>query len=168
MRVKYLLLGLMALVLLSCEKMENIDIDGGTKPIVFNVSVLDANGVDLLNPENSNSIPYGGIRALYKGIEYQCQNDLSMFHTKVCSVDFFGLNVFKYPDREMYRLQFGQFDGTKSYSNEEVIISWGDGTYDKIKFNRKYKSKRNGESETSQEWFLNETKVSGGLIKVVK
>ncbi len=168
MRVKYLLLGLMAFVLLSCEKMENNDIDGGTKPIVFNLNVLDANGVDLLNPENSNSIPYSGIRALYKGAEYKCQNDLALFHTKVCSVDFFGLNVFKYPDHETYRLQFGQFDGTKSYSNEEVIISWGDGTYDKLKFNREFRLKRNGESEISQEWFLNGTKVSDGLIKIVK
>lgn len=170
MRVKYLLLGIMALGLLSCEKFDEDDFDTDIPPFVVSLNVVDAKGVDILNPENSNSITLSGIRALYNGVEYECNKDMLSVRTKICSSQFYGLRAIKNNKNGSYYLLFGELDGIGSYSNEEVTISWGDGTYDKIKFNRKLKwNSRKGYHNIQQEWFLNGTKVpTNNYMKVVK
>jgi len=168
MRVKYLLLGIMALGLLSCDKINNSGKIWDISPVVVTLQVVDAKGVDILNPKNSNSIPISGVRALYKGVEYECNTPSAAVCTKAYLPQFYGLMAINNTYNGLYYLQFGELEGAKSYSNEEVIISWGNGTADRIKFNRKFRWKLNGDPDVHQEWFLNGTKVSGNIIKVVK
>ncbi len=168
MRKKYLLLGIVALGLLSCDIIGNNGEIWDISPVVVTLNVVDANGVDLLNPDNSNSIPVSGLKASYKGVEYVCNKELPAVSTKAYMPYFYGLKVFKNSYYDTYTLQFGELDGAKSYSNEEVTIFWGDGTSDKIKFNRKFRWKLNGDPSISQEWFLNGSKMSGNIIKIVK
>ena len=81
---------------------------------------------------------------------------------------FYGLQISKDFNNGTYILKFGELDGVKSYFNEELTISWGNGSSDKIKFNRKFQWKLNGDPEISEEWFMNDNKVSGSIIKIVK
>ncbi|MDD3033916.1 MAG: hypothetical protein PHT25_04900 [Bacteroidales bacterium] len=169
MRIKYLLLGIMALGLLSCEKFDEGDFDTDVPPFMVNLSVFDAKGVDILNPENSNSIPLSGVKALYKGVEYECNAELATIGTKICSVSFYGLRTMQNPRNGVYYLQFGELNGIDNYSNEEVTIFWGDGTSDKIKFNRELKwNSRKGYHYIQQEWFLNGTKIPNNYISLIK
>lgn len=168
MKTKYLLLGIMALGLLSCDKILNNGKIWDIGPVVVNVVVADVNGVDLLNPENQNSLDTSGIKVLYNGKEYECNKLVSEVLTRAYMPHFYGLQINKYSYHNSYILSFGELDGAKSYSNEEVTIFWGDGTSDKIKFNRKFRWKLNGDPKSSEEWFLNGKKVSDHLIKIVK
>ena len=168
MRTKYLLLGIMALGLLSCDKIINNHKIWDISPVVVRVQVTDANGVDLLNPDNQNSFEASGIKAIYKGKEYECNKDVSEVKTKAYMPYFYGLQISKDFNNGAYILNFGELDGARSYFNEELTILWGNGSSDKIKFNRKFRWKLNGDPEISEEWFMNDNKVSGSIIKIVK
>ncbi len=167
MRTKHLLFGIMLLGLTSCDKIINNKI-WDISPVVVNVQVTDANGVDLLNPDNQNSFEASGIKAIYKGIEYECNKNASEVNTKAYMPHFYGLQISKDINNGIYILKFGELDGAKSYFNEEVTIFWGNGSSDIIKFNRKFRWKLNGDPESSEEWFINGNKVSGRIIKIVK
>ncbi len=168
MRVKYLLLGMMALGLLSCDKINNGGKIWDISPVVVTLQVVDSKGVDILNPENINSIPVSGVKAFYKGVEYECNKEMPAVSTKAYLPQFYGLRICKNSYYGTYSLQFGELEGAKSYSNEEITISWGNGTTDKIKFNRKFRWKLNGDPEVHQEWFLNGNKVPNNYISIVK
>ena len=105
---------------------------------------------------------------MYRGVEYKCSKDPYIVSTKAYMPFFHGLQLSKYYQSNTFVLKFGELDGAKSYSNEELTILWGDGTSDKIKFNRKFRWRFNGDPDSSEEWFLNGTKVSGKTIKIVK
>ncbi|MDD2584982.1 MAG: hypothetical protein WCR61_05650 [Bacteroidales bacterium] len=169
MKTKYLLFGIIALGLLSCDKILGDGTIWDINPVVVTVVVTDVNGVDLLNPDNQNSLDTSGIKAFYNGKEYEC-NKLSApeVATKAYLPHFYGLKIDKNRIYSTYFLSFGELDGAKSYSNEEVTIFWGDGSSDKIKFNRKFRWKLNGDPKSSEEWFLNGKKVPDKLIKIVK
>lgn len=168
MKTKFFLLAIMALGLLSCDKILNDRKIWDIGPVVVNVVVTDVNGIDLLNPDNQNSFEPSRIKALYNGKEYECNKLASQVGTKAYAPQFYGLQINKNRIYDTYSLSFGELDGAKSYSNEEVTIFWGDGTSDKIKFNRKFRWKLNGDPKISHEWFLNGKKVSDYLIKIVK
>ncbi len=167
MKARYLLFGIMALTLLSCEKINNDGKVWDIYPVVVTVQVVNTGGTDLLNPDNQNSLDSSIIKAVYKGLEYKCNKGLAQANTKAYLPHFYGLRMQKNPIGK-YFLLFGEFDGAKSYTNEEVTIFWGDGSSDKIKFNRKFRWKSNGDPSVSQEWFLNGNKVTGSLVKIVK
>jgi len=167
MKAKYLLFGIMALALLSCDKIINGGKIWDISPVVVIVQVANANGIDLLNPDNQNSYAAGSIKAVYNGKEYECNKSISDANTKAYHAQFYGLKTDKnYVGN--YSLFFGEFDGAKSYSNEEVTILWGDGSSDKIKFSRKFRWTIFGDPNISEDWYLNGTKVSDGVIKIVK
>lgn len=168
MKARYLLLGVVALGLLSCEKIRNEGKIWDIGPVEFLVQVVDANGVDMLNPDNDNSFKINEIKALYGGKEYDCNaTDTTSPPTKAYLPRFYGLQVRK-TINGFYILRFGELEGAKSYSNEELTLLWGDGSSDIIKFNRKFRWKFNGDPESSEEWFLNGTKVPERFIKIVK
>lgn len=167
MKAKYLLFGIMALALVSCDRIINGGKIWDISPVVVTVQVVNANGIDLLNPDNQNSYAAGNIKAIYNGKEYECNKNVSEANTKAILAQFYGLKMDKnYVGT--YNLFFGEFDGAKSYSNEEVTIFWGDGSSDKIKFSRKFRWTIFGDPDISEERFLNGTKVSDRVIKIVK
>lgn len=166
MRRGFFLFGILALTLLSCEKINSDRKIWDISPVVVALQVVNANGVDLLNPDNQNSYAAANIKALYSGKEYECNKSISEVYTKAYLPHFYGLKIFK-NNIGSYYLHFGELEGAKSYSNEEVIIFWGDGTSDKIKFNRTFRW-IHGDPDISEDWFLNGSKVSGGVIKIIK
>ncbi len=170
MKTKYFFLGLVSLVLFSCDGIFGDRKIWDISPVVYIVQVVNTNGVDLLNPDNPGSIAASGIKAIYNGKEYECNKEQSALTTKAYMPHFFGLKVTKnqYIVNGVYLLTFGELDGAKSYSGEEITIMWGDGTSDKVKFNRKFRWKINGDPDISEEWFLNGNKVAGRAIRIVK
>lgn len=169
MKVKYVMLALMATGLLSCDKILN---NNGKiwdiAPVVFRVEVIDADGVDLLNPENRNSLNIDGINAFYRGAKYECNKDVSISDTKAYMPYFYGLKVRKQYSGNTYILEFGELAGDKDYPNEEVAVFWGDGTWDVIRVNRKFRWKLNGDPDINDKWYLNDVIVPEGVIRIVK
>ncbi|MHC1779541.1 MAG: hypothetical protein AB9922_04840 [Bacteroidales bacterium] len=170
MKTKFLFLGIVSLVLFSCDGIFGDRQIWDISPVVYIVQVVNTNGVDLLNPDNPGSIAASGIKAIYNGKEYECNKEQSALTTKAYMPHFFGLKVTKnqYIVNGTFFLTFGELDGAKSYSGEEITILWGDGTSDKVRFNRKFRWKINGDPDISEEWFLNGNKVAGRAIRIVK
>ena len=105
---------------------------------------------------------------MYRGVEYKCSIDPYIAPSKAYLPRFNGLQLSKHYQSNTFVLRFGELDGAESYSNEELTLLWGDGTSDKIKFNRKFRWKINGDPDISEEWFLNGTKVSGKVVKIIR
>jgi len=167
MKAKYFIFGILALSLLSCDKIINDRMIWDINPVVVTLQVTNANGIDLLNPDNQNSFAAGNIKAVYNGKEYECNKGISNVNTKAILARFYGLKIDK-NYTGTYNLFFGEFDGAKSYTNEEVTILWGDGTSDKIKFSRKFGWTILGDPDISEDWYLNGTKISDRIIKIIK
>lgn len=121
----------------------------------------------MLNSDNQNALAAGSIKAVYKGVEYECNKNQTGVNTKVYIPQFYGLKIFKNYLGACF-LCFGEFNGAKSYSNEEVTILWGDGTSDKIKFSRKFRWTHSGDPDISDNWYFNGVKVSDRVIKIIK
>jgi len=167
MKAKSLLFGILALTLLSCDKSINDRVIWDIFPVVVTLQVTNANGIDLLNPDNQNSYAADSIKAVYSGKEYKCNKVISFANTKAYLAQFYGLRMIK-NQFGTYILCFGEFDGAKSYSNEEVTVFWGDGTSDKVKFSRKFRMNSSGDPEISEDWYLNGVKVPNKAIKIIK
>lgn len=78
-------------------------------PIVFNIRVLSPEGYSILNTSNSQFI-----KATYKGVTYECDKSMRAYNP-----EFYGLK------RNNDILLFGELDGSKTYENEQIILSWG-------------------------------------------
>lgn len=138
-------------------------------PVVVAVSVVDPQGNDLLNPINSNAFELSSIKAIYKDKEYVC--DIAADRkgdSKAYMPHFYGLLTYFNERLGSQILNFGEFDGAKSYKDESIKLVWPDGSSDVIRYNRVFKWKANGDPSVQQEWFLNNSKVADGVIKIVK
>lgn len=135
-------------------------------PVTVTVTVTDAQGHDLLNPQNSGALKVSKIKALYKKKEYACNEKLAA--SKAILPRFYGLLSEKNDALGTCLLRFGELEGAQSYTNESVTIIWPDGSSDEISFNRDFRWKTNGDPEIKEKWFLNGSEVSGTLIKIIK
>lgn len=133
-------------------------------PVVTYISVLDANGIDLLNPNNPETLDITKIKALYKGEQLDCAKDpYSYVATRYYMPNFYGLQVANGGNWGVYVLQFGEFGGDpQTVLDESVTLLWPDGSSDKIDF----KDSASGKLE----WFLNGAKLENFKwpIKIVK
>lgn len=101
-------------------------------PTVVEISVCDANGVDLLNPQSPEALDVTKIKALYKGEQLDCVKDKhSYVATRALMPRFYGLQVTKDRYAGMYILKFGEFSSTSAL-DESVTLLWPDGSSDKI------------------------------------
>lgn len=162
MQQKLLFLVFSFILLSGCNK----DVIWDIYPVVISVSVVDAQGNDLLNPQTPGCLDAGKIKAIYKGQEYKCKDPYKI-KTKAYMPRFYGLELCKYSYSQVYLLNFGEFDGAQDYKNEVVFLVWEDGSSDKICFSRDYKMKRKG-PKVKEKWFLNDTPVSSEVIRIVK
>ena len=168
MKYAIFLLILLPLITLSgCDKDQNGN-DWDISPVTFFIHVVDAEGNDLLNPQTKNGLDANKIKAVYKEKEYECNQDASQPPTKAYMPYFYGLKSFQSNQSGLYFLFFGELEGDKSYTNEVIKIVWEDGSSDKISFNRDCKWGKNGDPKITQEWFLNDTKVTSGTFKIIK
>lgn len=137
-------------------------------PIIYNVQIVNSSGDDLLDPNNSGSFDHGKIKVIFRGVEYSSNNQLPA--TKVYMPYFYGFKIEKRSTSvgERFVLLFGELDGSKNYSKEEIVILWGDGSSDRVKFNRKVKYPTSGNPIIKDEWFLNNAKIDKGSIVIRK
>ncbi len=136
-------------------------------PIVLSISVQDAQGNDLLNPETPGSIAHRGIKAVYRGKTYQ--KDSIAKYTKAYLAFFYGVYTCK-NDQGNYYLAVGEFDGADTFDNEQVVIDWNDGTADTFSFSNKMHWNWKKEPVFDRAFFLNGVKAdsSYGEFTVVK
>ena len=119
LRSLYLLFSL-CLTITACDKKE---IDGGIAPFCFYITVQDATGNDLLNPEIEGNITKNDIKAIYREKTYPripIADNSSFFQTEKTS-------------EGKYLLYLGLF--LRGESNlETIVIDWADGSKDTISF----------------------------------
>ncbi len=133
-------------------------------PIILFMTVQDAEGNDLLNPETNGTIADQAIKAIYKGETYE--KDAKVV-TKAYLAYFTGLQTQK-NNKGVYYLTFGEFNGDDTFKNEEVTIEWHDGTTDVIRFSSKLSWKSRKEPVFDREFLLNGVKQEYSLFELVK
>lgn len=169
------LLGMLFLCLISLTACDNKDDNKDDDemliwdfaPIVLNLSVQDAQGNDLLNPETEGSIANQGIKAIYHGEIYE--KDSVVSQTKAYLAQFAGLQTSKSKDGKYY-LTFGEFNGDDTFDNEQVEIDWNDGTKDEISFSSKLTWKSKKEPVINRKFTLNGKEIDSefGYFVIVK
>ncbi|MGL4333105.1 MAG: hypothetical protein ACRCZQ_11060 [Bacteroidales bacterium] len=167
MRTKFLSLFLfMSIVLFSGCKEDEGDVVWDVYPVVYCMSVTDADGNDLLNPATPDALDYTKIKAVYKNKDYSCQIPEGMASTKAYLPQFYGLQLRQ--EKGKFILYFGELEGAESYRNETIILDYGDGSSDEISFNRDFKWNKGKEPLISQKWFLNGKEVSDNVIQILR
>lgn len=124
-------IAVMALSLCGCGKI----IDWW--PINFYIQVVDAEGKDLLDPENDNSWIVGTQISFYGESELIEEEDIAP-QTRTLPAEYRGCMIEK--GKERYQLIFGEFPGGHEYDNEELVITWPDGTSNKVTYKRRLNS----------------------------
>lgn len=132
--VFFLGLFLCVIGLTSCNNSNENDKIWDFTPIVLYISVQDAEGNDLLNPDTPGNIADEKIVAQYGGKTYE--KDIPVNQTRAYLAHFNGLQTYKNKNGK-YFLTFGEFQGEKTYNNEQVIIKWNDNTESIIAFSSK-------------------------------
>lgn len=159
MKIKHLLVFFMfyllsAIGFTACDETdtEGYDMIWDFAPIVLYISVQDADGNDLLNPETPGNIANQGIKAIYKDNIYE--KDAPINPTRAYLARFMGLQTIK-SEEGVYFLTFGEFQGEKTFENEQVTIDWNDGTKDILTFSSKLSWKSKKEPVFDRKFYLN-------------
>lgn len=159
------LLFLYAISFISCESEESMMWD--FYPIVLQISVQDAQGNDLLNPETEGSIANQGIKAIYRGEIYQ--KDESIDRTRAYQASFQGLQTSQSENDGLYYLTFGEFNGDETFRKEEIVIDWNDNTSDKISFSNRLTWATKNKPVIKREFYLNGKEIDrSGIFIIVK
>lgn len=129
-----LALFVLVLGLVSCD-----NFDGSEDGLIYDfanftvsIEVENAQGVDLLNPEQEGNITDNTIKALWKDKTYVRDANWPKAETRENMPHWWGLYTSESEGR--YNLNFGEFSPTDSYRNATFTIDWGDGTTDTIGF----------------------------------
>ncbi|MBE6310793.1 MAG: hypothetical protein E7080_07060 [Bacteroidales bacterium] len=175
----YLLLTLFSITIFtSCEEDVETDLPMDINPIKFTFYLLDKDSVNLLNDSTNRALFMEKVKIIYKNKEYKCTEVLDSLYysnlwnseeSRALPVFFNGLRIeqtipisSKYP----YVFTFGDFDGTKDYSEFSFTIDWGDGTTDKIFYKDNIEIKK-GQLVSNCEFYLNdELKYKGRLDRI--
>lgn len=174
MKIKHLLAFFMfyllsAICFTACDELdtEGDDMIWDFAPIVLYISVQDADGNDLLNPETPGNIANQGIKAIYKDNIYE--KDAPINSTKAYLARFMGLQTIKSKEG-VYFLTFGEFQGEKTFENEQVTIDWNDGTKDILTFSSKLSWKSKKEPVFDRKFCLNgkETEKQSSAFIITK
>ena len=119
--ITFLFASLLSLAFFSCSDDNDERYIWDVNPYCINVLVQDSEGNDLLGDCSK--------------IEYEYNGDIYTVNdaTRALPAEFYGLCRFV-NKKGSYFLSFGEFDGDKDVTDEEIIIHWGDGTSDCIQF----------------------------------
>ena len=95
----------------------------------------DAQGNDLLDPEKDNSWIIGTVIS-FRGITVELNEEsISYPRTRDLPAEYKGFRLEK--GNDYYYLAFGEFYGGSDYDNEELYLSWPDGSHNCITYKRK-------------------------------
>lgn len=160
----------------SCNKVIEEENEGNSwlvdyLPIEIYMTVQNAEGVNLLDPENLD-----GIKATFNDEVYAADTTCDCSHfspTREYPARMHGLICMKLKDGT-YALYFGELDGGGYYKEEPLTIEWPNGTTDVICINSEIKpNKKDGYPEVVNRYFkLNGKVVDEGscspLIQIYK
>lgn len=114
-----------------------------TPPIVISIKVLSLDGYPVLTESNAE-----GISAIYRGKVYPCGQKARGYEP-----EFYGLR------RMNDFLLFGELDPMQTYSEEKIIIDWGNASKrDTITFSHIMRNK------AIQSFYLNGSEVDGQIV----
>lgn len=155
-----------ALSLSGCEDILNSDMIIDWYPIVFNIKVVDAGGRDMLDPSSDNSWVIGTTMEFKGKRDTVDQASLeNIYQTRDYLPRFDGIRLVKGAQGlPAYFLKFAEFDGSVSYDNEKLTITWPDGRTNIITYTRKFNALH---TKVSKETFkLDGAKCSNPIIIV--
>ncbi len=136
-------------VLISCDN----DMIWDIAPIKIFITVSDAEGQDLLNPDTPNSIDYREVTAEWRGETY-VGDTISLFTQQPLTRFLMGhMHGLVYlTEHGKSKLCFGELTGHDTYVDEPLTLHWPDGStdvitirasavegYRSLKLNRKFK-----------------------------
>lgn len=134
-------------------------------PYMVEICVVDADGNDLLNPDNPDNILKDSITAEFEGNVYKVNTE-RMAYTRYYMPQFYGLLCYKPYGEDHYMLEFGEFDGQKDAEVRQLTIDWKDGKQkDVIAFEHAFWWK-NHEPRQKTTYWLNGTEVSSPITFV--
>lgn len=153
--------------LTSCD---DVDVNGSDDFVLWdfaNTSVVirveNAQGANLLNPEQEGNITGNTIKAIYGDKTFVRDADLPSVQTRFNMPHWLGL--YTYENKGEFYLAFGEFSPTSDYHNSTFTIDWGDGTTDVIGFDY-YITWKKDDPTVHFATYLNGEKVE--KLKIVK
>lgn len=162
---KFMILSLLSMVLLSCEK------EGTSDALYINTTVVvkvqDSKGADMLDPNHPNAIQTDKVRILLErdgvlipfydimygdrpSLEPTCPNGtmLRAPHTKF--------------NQDCYTMDLNVYSSTENHNNPEMadaVIDWGNGRRDKITSQVRYSASSNEAGHMIEKAWLNDELV---------
>lgn len=162
----------LALGLISCNK-ENVEgsDEGGWIwdfwPIEIYMAIQDAEGNNMLDPANPDSIV-----AEFRGESYVADTTRHWrYATRAIMPTMYGLRYMKLKDSTDV-LFFGEIDGAGRWTDEPLTIKWPDGTTDVITISSSIKNGTTANPIIKRTYKLNgkevEKDISNPIIRIVK
>ena len=134
-------------------------------PFCINFQVQDGQQNDLLNPDTPGSLAHQGIKALYGGHTFEKDSLPTNASTRDILPRFYGLQSVRSSNGKYY-LSFGEFASTNSYTDEQLVIDWNDGTpHDTLTFSNRFGWK-NHKPDIHRSVSLNGTPCAEGMIVI--
>lgn len=135
---------------------ESNDVSVDTAPLVISIQVLDLEGHSVLNDQNIQNIS-----ATYKGESYVCRSKQQIISEEQSGTRYYKPHFYGLTYVNDY-LIFGELDGTKTYTDEQLILYWGgDFKPDTITFSYTIQA---SSSKTEDHCLLNGQPVTGQII----
>lgn len=156
--------------LVSCnEKEEFVFVNSDKFPTILLIEILDKDSVNILNDSITRNEYMENMKIIYRdsvfccsGVTKQYDSDYS-FNGKnsLSNIEFWAKDYYNKDWRPYtyYAFWFGSFAPNQRFENELVIIDWGDGTTDEIKFTY---------TENTSIWILNGKKVENAMFTFVR
>lgn len=138
-------------------------------PVNLYIKVTDAQGTDLLNPDNPNNM-IEGTTITFKGKTYEasreCYDSDPAFRpqkmmTRMYMPTMYGLQLFEFGD---FRLKFGEIDGGDDM-DEDLVVTLPDGTTGTIHYHCSDHNYSKGGCKRS--WKFNGKKHEGNIFTFI-
>ena len=151
---------LLSVLVSSCEKDEQPPMNGTKMPISLAIVVIDKDSVNLLNDSITRAEYIKNMRFIYRDSSFACSGEIKKpIHTDgafwgyknnkyLSSIDLkirdcYDKNWMPYT---YYAFVFGEFGPNENFQDETIIIDWGDGNTDEIRFTY---------TDNTSAWYLN-------------
>lgn len=162
-------LALLAVVggLTACSEDNGEDRIWDFAPINLRVSVEDASGNDLLNPNTPGSLAEQSIQVIVREKTYEKDAEAQdVLSSRAYLAVFTGMQT-RVSESGKYYLEIGEFFGNQNVSNETAVIVWNDGTRDTLSFSNRL-SWDGDEPDIDRHFFLNGKENSDAHFTIVK
>lgn len=142
-------------------------------PTLVRILLSDAQGNDLMDPENENGWLNKPISASFNGKTYEgiemkgIRLDDEQTKAYLAVIKGFYIYPKEYTETEQYVLTFGELDSADLW-NHDLVISWPDGSSDVIRVQHALRWNVKGEPEMYTGFKFNGEPVDGAYIRIQK